>query len=100
MGNLRFAFFGIVLLVIAAGVAGIAYAESDLEHPHWQGHGIKPPSADHPLKEIVSGFWFRTKETQAMQEDDFENPGFFAIEQGERLWSTPDGSASKSCTSC
>jgi sulfur-oxidizing protein SoxA len=88
-----------VSLAIAAGAA-VALAESKLEHPHWQGHGIKPPAGDFPLKEIVSGYWFRTKETQAMQDDDFDNPGLFAVEQGEQLWSKPDGAANKSCASC
>jgi sulfur-oxidizing protein SoxA len=89
-----------VLLVVAAGLAGIALAENATERPHWQGHGIKPPEKNFPLPEIVSGYWFRTKETQAIQDDDFNNPGFFAIERGEQLWSKPDGAAGKSCASC
>jgi L-cysteine S-thiosulfotransferase len=95
----RLAFFAIVLLAIAAGAAGLAFGESGLEHPRWQGHGIKPPAKDFPLPEIVSGYWFRTKETQAIQDDDFNNPGFFAVEEGEQLWSKPDGAAGKSCAS-
>jgi sulfur-oxidizing protein SoxA len=87
-----------ILLAIAAGDVGVA-AEDGAEHPHWQGHGIKPP-ANSPLPEIVSGYWFRTKETQAIQDDDFNNPGFFAIEQGEQLWEKPDGATAKSCASC
>jgi L-cysteine S-thiosulfotransferase len=98
--GLRLAFCGIVLLAFAAGAAGIAWGESGLEHPRWQGHGIKPPQKDFPLPEIISGYWFRTKETQAIQDDDFNNPGFFAVEQGEALWSKPDGAAGKSCASC
>ena len=89
-----------MLAVLAAGVCAVALAASGLEHPPWQGHGIAPPVKDFPLPEIVSGYWFRTKETQAIQDDDFNNPGFFAIEQGEQLWSTPDGAAGKSCASC
>jgi sulfur-oxidizing protein SoxA len=87
-----------MLLVLAAGAAGIAAAEEG-EHPHWQGHGIKPPAGS-PLLEVISGYWFRTKETQAIQDDDFNNPGFFAVEQGEQLWGKPDGTARKSCASC
>jgi len=98
--NLRLAFCCIMLLAIAAGAAGIAFAESGLEHPHWQGHGIKAPGPDFPFREVVSGYWFRTKETQAIQDDDFNNPGFFAVEEGEQLWSKPDGAAGKSCASC
>jgi sulfur-oxidizing protein SoxA len=98
--SLRLAFGAIVLLAIAAGAAAMALAENGLERPHWQGHGIKPPDKNFPLPEIISGYWFRTKETQAIQDDDFNNPGFFAIEQGEQLWSKPDGAAGKSCASC
>jgi sulfur-oxidizing protein SoxA len=98
--NARWALGAIVLAVLAAGVCAVALAASGLEHPPWQGHGIAPPVKDFPLPEIVSGYWFRTKETQAIQYDDFNNPGFFAIEQGEQLWSTPDGAAGKSCASC
>lgn len=86
-------------LVAILGV-GAALAQSDLEHPDWQGKGIKPPSPDHPLSEIISGLHFRTKETQAMQADDFNNPGFLAVEQGEALWSKVEGTAGKSCASC
>jgi sulfur-oxidizing protein SoxA len=96
----RWVFGGIALLAVAAGAVGIALAENALGHPHWQDHGIKPPGKDFPLAEIVSGYWFRTKETQAIQDDDFTNPGFFAVEQGAQLWSKSDGSAGKSCASC
>jgi len=98
--SLRLAFCAIVVLVIAASATAIALAENGLERPHWQGHGIKPPDKTFPFPEIISGYWFRTKETQAIQDDDFNNPGFFAIEQGEQLWSKPDGAAGKSCASC
>ena len=94
--SLRLAFCAIVMLAVAT----IALAENGLERPHWQGHGIKAPDKNFPFEEIISGYWFRTKETQAIQDDDFNNPGFFAIEQGEQLWSQPDGAAGKSCASC
>jgi len=96
----RLALCAIVLAAIAAGAAGIALAQNGPGRPHWQGHGIEPPGRNFPLPEIVSGYWFRTKETQAIQDDDFNNPGFFAVEQGEQLWSKPDGAAGKSCASC
>jgi len=98
--SMRLALRAILLLGIAAVTAGVALAENGLDRPHWQGHGIKPPARDFPLPEIVSGYWFRSKETQAIQDDDFNNPGFFAIEQGEQLWSKPEGAAGKSCASC
>ena len=32
--------------------------------------------------------------------DDFENPGFIVVEQGEELWGTVDGTEGKSCQTC
>jgi sulfur-oxidizing protein SoxA len=95
--GLRLAFCAMVLL--AVGATGFALAASALEHPRWEGHGIGSPPG-HPLPDIVSGYWFRTKETQAIQDDDFANPGMFAVEQGEQMWTKIDGTAGKSCASC
>lgn len=53
-----------------------------------------------PLKHIYSGWRFRASETQGFELDDFENPAFPAVEQGEELWSTVDGEAGKSCATC
>lgn len=57
-----------------------------------------PPG--HPLPELISGYEFRSAETQALQDDDFENPGFLWVEQGEALWNKADGQADKACASC
>jgi len=73
--GLRSAFYAIVVLAIAAGAAAIAFAEGGLEHPAWQGHGIKAPGKEFPLQDIVSGYWFRTKETRTIQDDDFQQSG-------------------------
>lgn len=61
---------------------------------------VKATAKDHPLEEIYSGWHFRTPETQALQQDDFENPGFLWVEQGVDLWETAEGSEEKSCASC
>jgi L-cysteine S-thiosulfotransferase len=98
--NPRIAACVLVLIPILAGAAGFALAESELDHPQWRGHGIEAPGKDYPLQDIVSGYWFRAKETRAMQDDDFTNPGFFGVEEGERLWGKPEGTAGKSCASC
>ncbi len=47
----------------------------------------------------VSGYDYLTAEMQAMQNDDFGNPGLLAVEEGERLFSQP-GANGKSCASC
>ena len=56
--------------------------------------------ADSALDELVSGWRFRIKETQALQMDDFDNPSFIFIEQGEELFAKVDGTEGKSCASC
>ena len=52
---------------------------------------VKPATNDGPLDEIFSGWHFRSKETKNLQKDDFENPGYLWVEQGEELWSAVDG---------
>lgn len=49
---------------------------------------------------IYSGWRFRSAETQALQMDDFDNPGFIFIDQAIDLWDAVDGSEGKSCSSC
>lgn len=47
-----------------------------------------------------SGFLYLDSQTRTMETDDFSNPGFLWIDAGAKLWSTPDGTAGKSCQSC
>lgn len=47
-----------------------------------------------------SGFLYLDPQTKTMETDDFSNPGFLWIDTGAKLWSTPDGTAGKSCESC
>ncbi|SDQ75882.1 sulfur oxidation c-type cytochrome SoxA [Pseudovibrio sp. Tun.PSC04-5.I4] len=58
------------------------------------------PAENSPLDELISGWRFRSAETQALQMDDFENPAFVAIEYAEEIWETPAGTSGKSCESC
>ena len=55
---------------------------------------------DHPLTEVLSGWRFRTVETQALQTDDFDNPGMVFVEQAAEFWDLPEGEAGKSCADC
>jgi len=50
--------------------------------------------------EPKSGYSFAAPETQAMQDDDFSNPGMLVTDYGGDLWSTPAGEANKSCEDC
>lgn len=54
----------------------------------------------HPLPEILSGWLFRTDETQALETDDFENPSFIFVDGARDIWETAEGSEGKSCADC
>ena len=54
----------------------------------------------HPLGEVLSGWRFRTSETQALQTDDFDNPAFVFVDQARDAWGTPEGAVGKSCADC
>jgi len=60
---------------------------------------LKAPEG-HPLDTIYSGWRFRTVETQALEMDDFDNPGMVFVEQARAIWDEVDGDAGKSCASC
>lgn len=49
---------------------------------------------------IYSGWRFRSAETQALQSDDFDNPGFVFVDQAIDAFASVDGSEGKSCSSC
>ncbi|MCW9032771.1 MAG: sulfur oxidation c-type cytochrome SoxA [Rhodospirillales bacterium] len=48
----------------------------------------------------LSGYTYATKETRAIQDDDFENPAQIWVDQAEGNWSSVEGEAGKSCESC
>ncbi|MEX1660432.1 sulfur oxidation c-type cytochrome SoxA [uncultured Thioclava sp.] len=63
----------------------------------------KAPAADFlkgHLDEVYSGWLFRTDDTRAMEQDDFDNPVMVFGEQGMDNWNVVDGSEGKSCASC
>jgi sulfur-oxidizing protein SoxA len=57
---------------------------------HLQGH----------LGTIYSGWVFRSDETQAMQMDDFDNPGMIYVDQAMDAFNTEMGAEGNSCASC
>ncbi len=48
----------------------------------------------------LSGYHYMGEQVRALQDDEFLNPGLFAVEYGEELWSTPTGGKGFSCRSC
>lgn len=57
--------------------------------------GAVGPAAADP----VSGYDYLTPDMQAMQNDEFGNPGMLAVEAGQRLFAQP-GANGKSCAGC
>ena len=48
----------------------------------------------------VSGYHYMGELVRGLQDDEFQNPGIFAIEHGAELWSSVEGAAGHSCASC
>ncbi len=87
----RHAQFFAVLVAIAAALSGASAEEKP---------GIAPQSRDNPLKELISGYHFGALKTRSLQDDEFDNPGYPSIQQGEKLWNTVEGDQKKSCSAC
>ena len=52
------------------------------------------------LSEVVSGWVYRSDETQSLQADDFDNPAMLFVDEGIEIWNAVSGSEGKSCASC
>lgn len=73
------------------GAAGLAFAGRP---------GAQQAEHKIPPQDVKSGKAFVSRETQIQQDDLSVNPGMLWVEEGERLWAAPAGSAAKSCASC
>jgi sulfur-oxidizing protein SoxA len=47
-----------------------------------------------------SGYLYMDEGTRSLQDDDFLNPGMFAVDAGRALWERPDPVSGESCASC
>ncbi|MGB0749281.1 MAG: sulfur oxidation c-type cytochrome SoxA [Magnetospiraceae bacterium] len=94
MGKMRKHRFVVATAVAAVVLSGVAVANEkhiNLEAPEFKDYVVGDKYSDY----VVSN-----RETREMQDDDFSNPGFLWVEQGESLWSTKDGTEDKSCADC
>ena len=57
-------------------------------------------AAEIPAGERRSGYEFMSRETRAMQDDDFANPGTLWVLDGEALWNRKEGAARRACADC
>ena len=48
----------------------------------------------------VSGYHYMGELVRALQDDEFLNPGLFAVEHGAELWSAVEGTQGASCATC
>jgi sulfur-oxidizing protein SoxA len=92
-------------VVASFGMSAVAFAGPDEDQLIINGDIEIVTEADAPvaaeaLGTIYSGWRFRADETQALEMDDFENPGMINVENAMAVWSTADGSEGKSCASC
>lgn len=93
---------GLASAVVAATL-GTALAEPVDDELIIDGETIAtkaPGNGIAPFDTLYSGWRLRTDETRAMEADDFDNPAFAFVEEGEAMWNTVEGSAGKSCASC
>src|SRR3979411_2594750 len=64
-------------------------------------HTPSPPSVNEiPQGERRSGYSFMSQDTQAMQNDDTNNPGMLWVLDGEALWKSKAGATGKACADC
>jgi sulfur-oxidizing protein SoxA len=92
---------------MAALVLGTGVAVGDPDEDQLTVNGeiaivteVAAPAHVENLDTIYSGWRFRSDETQAVQMDDFDNPGMIFVENAMVAWDTAEGSAEKSCNSC
>jgi sulfur-oxidizing protein SoxA len=98
----RFALAVAGALSLAAGAA-LADEEADLVINGDLEITVRTEAAAHlegHLDTVYSGWVFRNDDTQAMQADDFDNPGMIFVDQAMETWNAVDGSEGKSCASC
>ena len=80
----------ITLVVATLGVA-LGVGASSANAADW---------GPYQVEDRRSGYTYRTDEIRAMQVDTFQNPGMLWVEEGADLWTTVDGKAGKSCSTC
>ena len=99
--NKALALIGAVAL--AGTTAMTAYADPDNDQLVIDGMTIVTEVAapeGSPFDTLYSGWRYRSDETQALQLEDIENPGFSAVDDGIELWETAAGTSGKSCADC
>lgn len=91
-------------LAMSLGIAGAGLADENttLIINGSEKIDTKAPAPDHldAFDTIRSGWTYRSRETQALQMDDFDNPAMVFVDQGKELWNTAEGTENKACATC
>ena len=94
----------VAALLFAVPMAGFADEEAELVINDEIEIMTKVPAPAHLEgvlgDEVLSGWRFRSDETQVLQMDDFDNPGMIFVDQAIESWNAVEGSEGKSCSSC
>ena len=88
MRTSAYALAGLALAAIFTGANALEVEEAQAWPEHTAADGRR------------SGYTYAASETRAMQDDEFENPGYIWVEKGAELWQNVEGDAGKSCMSC
>jgi len=89
-----------IRLVAAIGLAMTLLSIFEAGTAAQERKSVPPKDQENPLNKLISGYYFSPLETRALQDDDFDNPGFRWVQQGEGLWTKTEGGARKACSSC
>ena len=87
-------------LIAAIGLAAMMLSVFAIGGAAQERKSIAPRDRENPLRKLISGYYFGSLETRALQDDDFDNPGFRWVQLGESLWSKAEGEAQKACSTC
>ncbi|MBK0398335.1 sulfur oxidation c-type cytochrome SoxA [Limibaculum sp. M0105] len=99
----KYALIGALTLALAAGASQADPVEDTLVVNGEIEMTTVAPAPEHlggALDVVRSGWLYRGDETRDMQRDDFENPAMLYVEAAATAWSTPEGTAGKSCADC
>ncbi|HKX41158.1 MAG TPA: sulfur oxidation c-type cytochrome SoxA [Burkholderiaceae bacterium] len=66
----------------------------------WSGLLAAAAEPDKPEDKRRSGFDFMTREVQAIQRDDAQNPAMLWVQEGAAAWDRPQGRAQRACAAC
>lgn len=89
----------VCLSIVALNTSAEESARLTIDSDELNIRAAAPAHAEN-LDEVTSGWIYRSAETQAMQLDDFDNPGFVFVDQAIDQWNKVDGSEGKACSSC